>query len=255
MMNSIEHLIPEPYRVWFAIAVLCIPYVTRSYHALVSGGGLRGIWRGVMFGTNQPKEPVPTDSQPPANPMKPFTTFTTLLTLAALLFTSSARAQTNPLPAQPTPAGVLQSVDQAFAHLDTNVNLFAAQEVELATGGIYSQSTGEGGIALRVTDWGRFVDHLGVGLETIQGSDQQSPATLASFGFLEYRKPIGNIAGSIFAGGGYDQLNSKPMGVIGARLCYRTTAHVGIWCSVGLAIEPSSKDRGLIAGAGLSYSF
>lgn len=48
--------VPEKYRGAVILAVLLSPYLTRAYHALASGGGLRGIVNAIWFGTNTPKE-------------------------------------------------------------------------------------------------------------------------------------------------------------------------------------------------------
>lgn len=39
-----------------ATIALTIPLITRGYYAVKNDGGLVGIWRAVMFGTNSPKE-------------------------------------------------------------------------------------------------------------------------------------------------------------------------------------------------------
>lgn len=52
---SLIDLIPPSWRTPIMIGVLIIPYLTRAYYAIKQGGGLKGIWRAIMFGTNQPK--------------------------------------------------------------------------------------------------------------------------------------------------------------------------------------------------------
>jgi hypothetical protein len=39
-----------------AYIAMSIPMWTRAYYALKTGGGLVGIWRSIMFGTNTPKQ-------------------------------------------------------------------------------------------------------------------------------------------------------------------------------------------------------
>ena len=51
--DMIEH-IPDKYKTWVFLALLVIPYITRAYHAVRNGGGLRGIYRSILFGTNTP---------------------------------------------------------------------------------------------------------------------------------------------------------------------------------------------------------
>lgn len=57
-MNDIPgiNLLPEHWRSRVMLALLLAPYLTRGYHALTSGGGLRGVWKAIWFGTNVPKE-------------------------------------------------------------------------------------------------------------------------------------------------------------------------------------------------------
>lgn len=60
-MNDIPiiNLIPEKYRGWALLAAACIPIIGRAYHAIANGGGLKGIWTALVFGTNTPKPPTP----------------------------------------------------------------------------------------------------------------------------------------------------------------------------------------------------
>lgn len=62
----ILNYIPEKYRGTVILLVLLSPYLTRAYHALASGGGVRGIVNAIWFGTNTPKP-----SQPVVNPKNP----------------------------------------------------------------------------------------------------------------------------------------------------------------------------------------
>lgn len=57
-MNDIPiiNALPERYRGWAVVFILAAPYATRAYHALASGGGLRGLWNAIWFGTNTPKQ-------------------------------------------------------------------------------------------------------------------------------------------------------------------------------------------------------
>ena len=49
------NLLPAKWQPWAVAAAVLLPYLGRAYHALTSGGGLRGVWQGIMFGTNTPK--------------------------------------------------------------------------------------------------------------------------------------------------------------------------------------------------------
>jgi len=47
--------LPAKYQGIAIVLILAAPYVCRGYHALANGGGLKGIWNAIMFGTNTPK--------------------------------------------------------------------------------------------------------------------------------------------------------------------------------------------------------
>lgn len=57
-MNDILNLVPEKYRTELLIAIAISPYITRAFHALKSGGGLRGVLSAIWLGTNTPKPPT-----------------------------------------------------------------------------------------------------------------------------------------------------------------------------------------------------
>lgn len=46
--------IPQGWKLPIAIISISLPYLTRAYYAIKSGGGIRGIWHAIWFGTNQP---------------------------------------------------------------------------------------------------------------------------------------------------------------------------------------------------------
>jgi len=56
-MNEIPglNLIPTEHQGTVAFVLLVLPYLTRAYHAIVTGGGIVGIYRAIFFGTNTPK--------------------------------------------------------------------------------------------------------------------------------------------------------------------------------------------------------
>lgn len=49
------NLLPPKVQPWVIALVIAAPYLTRAYHALAGGGGLTGVWRAIMFGTNTPR--------------------------------------------------------------------------------------------------------------------------------------------------------------------------------------------------------
>ena len=65
-MNELDKLIgiiPEKWRPWMLGLLIASPYITRAYHALASGGGLRGVASAIWMGTNTPK-PKSEESKP-----------------------------------------------------------------------------------------------------------------------------------------------------------------------------------------------
>ena len=53
-MNDLIGLFTTNPKTVFAIGV-SLPYITRAYHALKNGGGIKGVWSAIWNGTNTPK--------------------------------------------------------------------------------------------------------------------------------------------------------------------------------------------------------
>jgi len=51
-MDDIIHIIPEKYRGTALVLLAASPYITRAYHSVRNGGGLKGIINSIWFGTN-----------------------------------------------------------------------------------------------------------------------------------------------------------------------------------------------------------
>lgn len=51
-MNDLLSFIPAGYAKYLVL----VPFITRAYYSLKTGGGIIGVWRSIMFGTNAPKE-------------------------------------------------------------------------------------------------------------------------------------------------------------------------------------------------------
>lgn len=54
LIPGINHLPPK----WQGYALIFLalsPYVTRAYHAIAAGGGIRGVLSAIWLGTNTPK--------------------------------------------------------------------------------------------------------------------------------------------------------------------------------------------------------
>jgi hypothetical protein len=55
-MDDLLKIIPEKYQAPLLALIVMIPYITRAFHALKTGGGLKGIWTAIMYGTNTTPE-------------------------------------------------------------------------------------------------------------------------------------------------------------------------------------------------------
>lgn len=64
-LKPIINLIPEKWRTTALLLFIAAPYLTRAYHAVVTGGGLVSIWRAIWFGTNTPKPKVESEGIAP----------------------------------------------------------------------------------------------------------------------------------------------------------------------------------------------
>lgn len=166
-----------------------------------------------------------------------------LTTIAASVLLLGAYAQTPGLPGVTNIIGTIN---------ETATNLFSPGEIEVRLGGVYVQKTGEGGTLLAFEKWDVLTPNLGFGAETVLSGQDQA----AEFGYIGYRKLLGDTAGIAFLGAGYNELDKEPLGVVGLRVERRTSKHLGIWASVSYGIEPKqTNSRGMIAGGGVSYSF
>lgn len=58
LLNKLLGLIPAKYHATVLLLALASPYLTRAWHALSTGGGVRGIINAIWFGTNTPKTPA-----------------------------------------------------------------------------------------------------------------------------------------------------------------------------------------------------
>lgn len=134
-------------------------------------------------------------------------------------------------------------------------NLYATKEVQVRLGAVYSQQDGDAAALLSLQQVGLIAKDVGFGFSIAE----KNSGTAAFWGFLSYRKPLGNVCGSVFAGAGFDKERSSPMGVIGGQVEYRLNSHVGSFVSLGYALEDfnnsSSNGRGLILGGGVTYNF
>lgn len=53
--TDITSIIPEQHRGTAALAIVTIAILGRAFHAIKNGGGLVGLWKALLYGTNAPK--------------------------------------------------------------------------------------------------------------------------------------------------------------------------------------------------------
>lgn len=53
--TDLTSVIPEQHRGTAALAIVTIAILGRAFHALKAGGGLVGLWKALLYGTNAPK--------------------------------------------------------------------------------------------------------------------------------------------------------------------------------------------------------
>jgi opacity protein-like surface antigen len=149
-------------------------------------------------------------------------------------------------------AGAESALSNAVAHIDESTNLFAPKEVEFRLGAVYVQKTGQAGTLLAIEKWDLLAKDFGFGAESITSGNEQA----AEFAYVAYRKTLGNVAGIVFLGAGYADIDKSALGVIGGRIEYRTSAHLGAWTSVSYGLESKATNRrGMVIGAGVNYAF
>lgn len=55
-LTKILNIIPPKWHATVLLLLALSPYLGRAYHAVTNGGGIRGIWSSIWFGTNTPKQ-------------------------------------------------------------------------------------------------------------------------------------------------------------------------------------------------------
>ena len=53
-MEEITNIVPQKYHTLVLLITFSIPYITRAFRSMVKGGGVRGVWNSIMFGTSTP---------------------------------------------------------------------------------------------------------------------------------------------------------------------------------------------------------
>lgn len=164
------------------------------------------------------------------------------------------------------PSSLQEFVNQAEGMINANNPAnkgYYTNELEFQVGAVYVQNSGQAAAKLSIEKWGllKSVPNLGLGAAVLEGNANGQHATAGGYGFIDYRKVIGDVAGKVGIGGGYDSLNASAMGVVQIEVEYRMSQHLGTYVGVGYALEkksnsPGAKDGGgTLIGGGISYEF
>ncbi len=54
-LTSLSAVVSEEHRGTVALLVVSIGILGRAFHAVKNGGGLIGLWKALLYGTNAPK--------------------------------------------------------------------------------------------------------------------------------------------------------------------------------------------------------
>jgi hypothetical protein len=65
IIDKVSHVLPPRWRETAVLIAVAAPLVGRAYHSLSNGGGLRGIYRSILFGTNTPKQNAESSNEKP----------------------------------------------------------------------------------------------------------------------------------------------------------------------------------------------
>jgi hypothetical protein len=190
-------------------------------------------------------------------------TFTVNTNPAGLYVISTSGSAGTATVTQPTTtAEVFAQMQSMIANNNpTNRDYYGTNELVARVGAIYLQNSGQAAIEIGVEKYGLFksLPQFGIGAALFQGNKQGQSATAGAIGFIDYRYIIGDVSAQIGLGGGYDNWNKCPIGVVKFDIEYRMSPHMGTYVGLGYGLEQgsinNSQKGGLMARAGANWSF
>ena len=160
-----------------------------------------------------------------------------------------------------TITGVAQQAEQMVASNDPSLaGYYSTNELVGSLGAVYVQNSGQGAVKVSIEDYGLVgsLPSWALGAAVLQGNNGGKSSTAGGYAFVDYRRIIGSVAAELGVGGGYDNWNTEPMGLVQFEVEKRTSKNLGYYVGLGYALEPRSNSGnggGLIAGGGVRYSF
>jgi hypothetical protein len=159
------------------------------------------------------------------------------------------------------PTSEAQAMEVATAWLaannPANANYYSSNEIVAHVGAVYIQNSGQAAVSLDIQKYGLWSaqPEIGLGADILEGNNAGKSGTAGAYAYASYRKVIGDVSGDIGLGGGYDNWNNSPMGIIKVDVEYRQNAHLGEYVGAGYGIEKSGSSGGGIIGGGIVYAF
>lgn len=130
-------------------------------------------------------------------------------------------------------------------------------EWDVSIGAAFAQNSGQAAAQISIERYGvlKAWPNVSLGAAVLEGNANGQSGTAGAYAFADYRRPIGDVAFIGGIGGGYDNYNKSPMGIVKAEVEYRQNRHLGEYVGAGYAFEGGKSDRGLIIGGGIRYAF
>jgi len=177
-----------------------------------------------------------------------------------LAISTSGPAGTNSVTPPANSAQLLARIEEMVnANNPANISYYGSNEYVLSIGGAFAQNSGQAAAQLSLEKYGllKRAPNLALGAAVLEGNANGQNGTAGAYAFLDYRRPIGDVAFTAGLGAGWDNYNKAPMGIIKAEVEYRQNKHLGEYVGIGYAFEglDKNKDRGLIIGGGIRYAF
>jgi len=176
-----------------------------------------------------------------------------------LTIITTGPAGTNTVTPPTTLAGATSRAEEFVnANNPANISYYSTNgEWDLSVGGVFAQNSGQAAAQLSIERYGviKSLPNLSLGASVLEGNASGQSGTAGGYGFVDYRRPIGDVAFVAGLGAGYDNYNKSFMGVAKVEVEYRQNRHLGEYVGVGYAFEGIQNDRGLMIGGGIRYAF
>jgi hypothetical protein len=165
-----------------------------------------------------------------------------------LSITTTGPAGTNTVTPPTSLAGAFSRAQEFVnANMPGNIGYYSTNgEWDVSVGGVFAQNSGQAAAQLSIERYGVFksLPNLSLGAAVLEGNDQGKSGTAGGYVFVDYRRPIGDVAFVAGLGGGYDIYNRSPMGIVKIEIEYRQNKHLGRIRGRGLRDrEPQKRSR------------